>query len=272
VLTFNEECNIARVLRSVEWASQVVVVDSGSTDLTERIARRFSNVRWFVRSFDSHGAQWEFAIRLAASCTPYVLALDADYEVPTSFVEELALRFLDGEYSGGIAAFEYQVGCRKLLGSVYPRKLVVFRPTAVRVVQPGHTQEFLIDGPLYRFAARIVHNDRKPLDRFVASQLNYARLEQCRFAEQGVRRWQDHLRRLGIMPVIAAGVAYIKAGGPFCGSASLRYAYERALFECLLALRLLRHEDSNVPDLPDPACRFEPNRPMPLSSTARDQE
>ena len=32
---------------------------------------------------------------------------------------------------------------------------------------------------------------------------------------------------LGLMPVIAGGVAYIRVGGPLRGSAALQYAYER---------------------------------------------
>lgn len=238
VLTLNEERNIERLLRSLAWADQVVVVDSGSSDSTERIAGRFPNVRWFVRPFDTHRAQWEFAIRATGIATTYALALDADYDVPPAFVDELAARFVGGGYAGGVAGFEYRVQGRALFGSVYPPKLVLFRPGDVRVSQPGHTQEFQADGPIYRFSARLVHDDRKTVDRFVCSQIEYARLEEARLAGGDARRWQDRVRRLGIMPLIAGMGAYVKAGGPLRGTASLRYAYERVLFECLLALRL----------------------------------
>jgi hypothetical protein len=115
---------------------------------------------------------------------------------------------------------------------------VVFRPGQVKVSQPGHTQELQVDGPVYRCVARLIHDDRKPLARFVTSQLEYARLESLRLARGGGHRWQDRARSLGIMPFIVGFGAYLKAGGPLRGTASLRYAYERALFECLLALTL----------------------------------
>ena len=76
ILTFNEEPNVDRVMRSLSWARDVVVVDSGSDDGTERIVRQFPNVRWFVRPFDTHAAQWGFAIRQTGVATPYVLALE----------------------------------------------------------------------------------------------------------------------------------------------------------------------------------------------------
>jgi Glycosyl transferase family 2 len=249
ILTFNEEPNIRRALTSLEWADEVLIVDSGSSDATERIAREFSNVRWAVRAFDSHAAQWRFAIGSAGTRRPYVLALDADYQVPEAFVQELGGSFAAGNWAGAIAGFDYRIGGRSLLGSVYPPKVVLFRPDRVQVSQPGHTQELHVDGPIYRFAARLIHDDRKPLSRFVASQMEYARLESIRLTRPDANRWQDRLRSLGLMPIVAGLGAYIKAGGPLRGSASLRYAYERTLFECLLALRILSpgaalHEDA----------------------------
>jgi glycosyltransferase involved in cell wall biosynthesis len=240
ILTLNEEPNVERLLRSLSWARDVVVVDSGSDDGTERLARQFPNVRWFVRPFDSHAAQWAFAIRQTGVATPYVLVLDADYEVPASFVEELAATFAAGSFAGGVAGFEYRILGRALMGSVYPAKLVVMRPQDVRISQPGHTQEFESDGPIYRFAQRLIHDDRKPVERFVRSQLEYSRLEAARLSNGPSTRWQDSLRRAGLMPVVAGLGAYVRSGGPLRGSASLSYAYERMLFECLLALRNAR--------------------------------
>src|SRR5439155_17438807 len=62
VLTFNEAANIGRVLRSLAWAPDVFIVDSGSMDGTREITEGFRNVRWRVRPFDNHRAQWEFAV------------------------------------------------------------------------------------------------------------------------------------------------------------------------------------------------------------------
>jgi glycosyltransferase involved in cell wall biosynthesis len=239
VLTFNEEPNIGRTLKSLEWANDVVVVDSGSNDATESIARSFSNVRWFVRKFDTHGQQWDFAIRATGTKTPHVLALDADYEVPPTFVNELNTDFAPEIHAGGIAGFEYRIRGRALLGSVYPAKLVLFRGDDVRVTQAGHTQEFTVAGPIYRFRTRLIHDDRKSTDRFFQAQLKYSQLEASRLLNGGRHRWQDRVRRLGLMPVLAGPAAYVRAGGPLRGQAALRYAYERTLFESLLALRLL---------------------------------
>ena len=62
VLTLDEEANLRRNLDSLKWAGRVVIVDSGSTDATEAIARSYGNVTWHTRPFDSFRAQWEHAI------------------------------------------------------------------------------------------------------------------------------------------------------------------------------------------------------------------
>jgi glycosyltransferase involved in cell wall biosynthesis len=239
ILTMNEEPNIARVLGDLAWAERIIVVDSGSTDATQEIAAGFRNVSWTVRPFDTHRAQWQFAVD--AANTPYVLALDADYRVPTAFTAELE-SFLVSEHLAGVAAFDYCIQGRRLRGSVYPPKIVVFRRDAIRISQPGHSQEMSVDGSPYRFQARLVHDDRKPLDRFVSSQLAYARLEAERLGRTRAQRWQDRLRRTALMPLIIGPGAYLAAGGPLAGRAAIHYAWERTVFETLLALEILRRK------------------------------
>lgn len=239
VLAYNEAPNIARTLESLRWAGRVVVLDSGSTDQTEQLCRQFPNVDWRVRPFDSHGQQWEYGIRHTGIAAGYVLALDADMAVPAAFVEELEQQFLTGSFAGGLTPFEYCIEGRALTGSVYPAQLRVFKPQEVQVTQPGHTQEFATLGAVYQFNSKLIHDDRKVLERWITAQLKYSRLELQRITGEGQLRWRDRLRRWGVMPLVIGPYAYLKAGGPLSGAAAGRYAYERVVFECLLAIRLL---------------------------------
>lgn len=235
VLTWNEGPNLARCLAALTWADTVVVLDSGSTDDTEVVARGYPNVRWEVRPFDSHRQQWQHAVNVARS--EYVLALDADMVVPPAFVDEL--RELPTECAG-IVSFEYHLLGAPLRGSVYPPQVRVFRPAAVRIEQAGHTQEFLVPGPVHRFRTPWIHDDRKPLERWVANQVSYSALEERRLFDRGGRaRLRDRLRRLGVMPAVIGPYAWLRAGGPLAGAAGVRYALERTVFEALLAIRVV---------------------------------
>ncbi len=239
ILTHDEEANLSRTLASLRWARRIVVVDSGSSDGTQRIAATCRNVNWHVRVFDNHRNQWMYGIHETGIETDYVLALDADMPVSKAFVQEMEAVFLPASPAGGVVPFRYWRLGRPLWRSILRPQLRLFRRTAVQVSQGGHTQEFRVKGPLYHFKAPILHDDRKCLERWVESQLKYAVLEQQRLARPDSRALKDRVRRAGIMPLIAGALAYAKAGGPFRGRAALMYAWERVVYECLLSMRLL---------------------------------
>ncbi len=76
IITFNEEKNIRRCLESlVGIADEIVVVDSFSTDSTEKICSEF-DVKFISHKFDGHIQQKNWAITQATN--KYVLSLDAD--------------------------------------------------------------------------------------------------------------------------------------------------------------------------------------------------
>lgn len=240
VLTFDEEPNLGRCLESLRWARRVVVVDSGSTDRTREIASAFANVDWFERPFDSHGRQWSHALHETRVATEYALALDADMSVTVELLRELDAA-LPSSPAGAIIPFEYRYDGRPLRGSVYPAQLRLMRLTEAVITQPGHTQVFSVRGePVLRLRARLIHDDRKPFERWVTSQLGYSRDEAERI-RGGIesRGPRDLIRRLGLSPAVVGAVAYARAGGPRGGRLAVRYALERGLFECMLAIRLL---------------------------------
>jgi glycosyltransferase involved in cell wall biosynthesis len=238
VLTHDEERNLGRTLESLRWASRVLVVDSGSRDGTERIARSFRNVAWTTHPFESPGDQWRFAISHEAVETPYVLALDADMAALPEFVDEVERAFLPGAFAGGSTAFRYAVGGRPLLGSLYPRDVRVLRRDRTTVLQRGHTHVFVPDGPVYRFRARLLHDDRKPFERWARSQVGYAAREAARIRRGEGLRLRDRVRLAGLAPLPMFWLAWLRAGGPLRGRAALRYARERSTFEALLARAL----------------------------------
>jgi len=76
IITFNEEKNIGRCLESLQdTASEIVVVDSFSTDRTEDICREY-DVRFIQHTFGGYVPQKNYALSQATH--RYVLSLDAD--------------------------------------------------------------------------------------------------------------------------------------------------------------------------------------------------
>src|ERR1700689_2090955 len=172
ILTYNEEPNIAATLETLTWAHRVVVVDSGSSDRTAEIARSFSNVAWCVRKFDSHAAQWSYAVHETSIDTRYILALDADMRPGSGFLEELG-QFTEQAGQAALVPFEDRVQGRALLGSIYPAQVRVFAKEDIRIEQRGHTQVFDTAAPLHRFHCKLIHEASKPLSRWLDNQVKY---------------------------------------------------------------------------------------------------
>src|SRR5689334_15397432 len=114
ILTYNEAPNIGRTLEALNWARDIVVVDSFSDDATLEIASSFPRVRVFQRAFDCHRNQWEFGLRKTGIKTPWVLALDADYVVTKESLSELQALRPDEGTAGFHAKFAYCIHGKKL--------------------------------------------------------------------------------------------------------------------------------------------------------------
>lgn len=79
IITKNEEENILLCLQSVSFAGQIVVVDSGSTDSTLKIAADFG-CEIYSEKWRGFGPQKQMAIEKCSF--PWILVIDADERIP----------------------------------------------------------------------------------------------------------------------------------------------------------------------------------------------
>lgn len=93
VMTYNEAPNVERTLKSIYGLCPIVVVDSGSTDETEAICRKYTE-HFLVHPYANHSSQWQWALENLPIKSTWFLALDADFvvskELRDSIVSDLA--------------------------------------------------------------------------------------------------------------------------------------------------------------------------------------
>lgn len=86
IITCNEEHNIREALEALIWVDEIVIVDSGSTDGTLDICRRFTD-RVFHRDWTGYVDQKNHAVEKAAF--DWVFSLDADERPSRALIDEI---------------------------------------------------------------------------------------------------------------------------------------------------------------------------------------
>ena len=186
VLTRNEEVNIVACLESVGWASEVLVVDSFSTDRTVELAESLG-ATVCRHAFETCAAQWNWALDNLPFANDWVLVLDADERATRLLAEEIAQAVTNPaqRYVGYWMKRRFFFGGKWLRhGGLYPTWIVrLFRRSAGRFGRHGISEHLVLEGPTGYLRVPFDHCNRKPLSEWIQKHDRYAGLE----AEEYVR-------------------------------------------------------------------------------------
>ncbi|RTY82244.1 glycosyltransferase family 2 protein [Flavobacterium sp. ZB4P23] len=87
IITLNEENQIKPLLVDLDFADEIIIVDSFSTDKTEAICKSFEKVTFIQNKFENYSSQRNFAILHAKN--DWILFLDADERLTPALKNEI---------------------------------------------------------------------------------------------------------------------------------------------------------------------------------------
>lgn len=192
IITLNEEHNIARCLRSVNFATERVVVDSGSTDRTCEIAAAEGAVV-LRHTWEGYGQQKNWA--LAQAREPWVLFLDADEELSPELQQEIS-EFVSANGKVGAQQFwgadmprrTWFLGRWILHGGWYPNRLVRLANRKFgRWTEPPVHEALSVQGNIHRFGADLFHYTFRDVGDQVITNVRFSRLGAAAAAARGER-------------------------------------------------------------------------------------
>ena len=239
IIAYNEAPNIARTLDKLVWAKRIIVIDSGSTDATLEIVRSYPQVTVVHRSFDDFASQCNFGITQVA--TPWVLSLDADYELSEGIVTELHSLNPSATTSGYRARFIYRIYGRPLRGTLYPPRTVLYRKDKAYYRNEGHAHQVMVDGEIIPLSGVIYHDDRKPLARWFRSQQQYASQEAGHLlaSDRKSLKRTDRIRLTGwAAPLLVFVYTLVFKRCVLDGWPGWYYSLQRLLAETMIALEI----------------------------------
>lgn len=193
LITLNEEHNLPRTLASLNGiADEIVIVDSGSTDRTEAIAREHG-ARFEFRKWTHYGEQKNHAAAIATS--EWILSLDADEVLSTALQSALL------DWKKRRPRFEvYEVARRTwYLGEWirhsgwYPDfKKRLYRRAAAEFSGSLH-ESLQYRGKCGRLAGDLLHYTIHEFAEHAANVEKYSTLAARQMYEEGRRRWRAAL-------------------------------------------------------------------------------
>ena len=190
LITLNEELNLPRCLKScADLADEIIILDSGSADKTQQIARQFG-ARWQHQDWLGFVAQKNKVLSLARN--DWAFSLDADEELSAELRDEVrALKQADAP--PGIAGFSMP---RCVLyegrwirhGDWYPDRLVrLFRREGAKFAGGKVHERLEISGPVHSLRGDLYHYSFKDAADHWDRCQKYARLWAETRAEGGKR-------------------------------------------------------------------------------------
>jgi glycosyltransferase involved in cell wall biosynthesis len=267
VLTKNEQSDLPACLESVSWCDDIHVLDSGSTDGTCDIARRFGAkvvIRTYPDSTKIFGgdeaAHRNWSLNHTEFRYPWVLLLDADERV-TDDLRAAILAAVDSP--GSHVAFD--IRRRDFLGTTWlkhvqatPVYLRLFRPKKLRYERVVNSVS-IADGPVGKVEGYLDHFPfSKGIAHWFEKHNSYSTLEARQIAENRRDRVTFSLRkaftaadfherrfhqkelfyRIPFRPLVKFCILYFGKRGFLDGRAGFQYAVLQAVYEYMIVLKV----------------------------------
>jgi len=256
ILTKNEQQDLPACLASVAWSDDIHVLDSGSTDLTETIARQ-KGAHFSVRPFDGYASQRNAGLQKPFK-HPWVLLLDADERIPQALKDEMLAFVASAPANVGAARMQR----RDIWWDTWLKHAQI-SPLYIRLVRAGKAryereinEVLVVDGEVQDLHQAFDHFPfSKGLDHWIAKHNTYSRME----AEFIVNKlgtdtsWKEALfnrdfnvrrrhqkglfYKMPLRPVIKFAYMLLVRRSFLDGWAGVRYALLQAIYEYFIVLK-----------------------------------
>lgn len=260
--TFNEELNLPAAIRSVvDWADNVYIVDSESTDRTREVAESMG-AKVVTRSWLGYAKQKNWALDNLPLKADWVFILDADESITPELRDELMA--LAARPAASVPESGYYVNrITFFLGKpirhcgYFPSyNLRMFKRGTARYEEREVHEHMIVNGPTGRLRKLMNHEDRRGLEHLIAKHNRYSTLEARELTrerifkrgeaagplERGIatRRWlkRNVLPRLPLSGVWRFFYMYVLRLGFLDGTTGLRFCLLLSMYDLLISLKL----------------------------------
>jgi glycosyltransferase involved in cell wall biosynthesis len=240
ILTLNESRRIESCIRSAKFADQIVVVDSGSTDGTQQLARAMGVEVFEYPDWQGFGAQRNRLLEHVNG--EYIFFLDADEEITPELQTEIEAVVAAGkneiwEVLWNQVAFGKPLSRMSTTGGIQR----MFKRSSIRAfagLVHEHAEMIYPDLPVRTFRGKLLHYSRESIYESLNKLAQYTQLGAAKRAQAG--------KRGGVFRGMGSGLAifiklYIFRRGFLCGAEGFLFCFLVAL-ECFFRYAALAYD------------------------------
>lgn len=203
--TYNEEAYIERALMSLQFADEIIVIDSFSTDRTVAITNNY-NCKIIQREFDNFSNQKNHALQFA-TCD-WVLFVDADERIPYTLQNQILDAMKSEKHSGYKLKFPHFFMNRFLYHHYnYVTRLV--KRNECHFEGSVH-EKLIINGSVGKLNSPVLHYTYKGLQHYINKKDSYAWFQAEQLLKKGKKATYFHL---AFKPFYRFFSSYILRGG-----------------------------------------------------------
>lgn len=179
--TFNEERNIKCTLDSVNWADEVFIIDSFSTDRCLEIAKKYPNVKIYQHKFENYANQKNWALDNLPFSNEWVFILDADERITSELRDEIKniVQTPNNKTNGYYAnrRFIFLGKWIKHCGWYPSWNLRLFKQGKARYEKRTVNEHMIVDGSVGFLKNDMIHENHKGIKDWIAKHNRYSTFE-----------------------------------------------------------------------------------------------
>lgn len=177
IITLNEQDNIGSCIESLDFVSEIIVVDSFSTDHTRAIAEKYG-AKFFTHKFEGHIQQKNIALSYATNT--WVISLDADERVSREMRNKIFEIFKEGPKYDGYRFRRTTWYLTKWIrhGRFYPdRQLRLFLKAKATWAGVNPHDKISLNGNVCNLKEDIQHYSYKDLSGHIRTSNNFSSIQ-----------------------------------------------------------------------------------------------
>lgn len=189
IITLNEEKDLQKTLESIkDLVDEIVVVDSGSSDKTVEIAKRF-RAKVYERKFDNYQNQKNYAQDMAKG--EWIISIDADEKLDEKLKIEIKKVIESGLFDG------YSIPRKNIIFGKFirfsrwqpelDRHIWLWKKEEGRWVGEVHEEVFVKSGKVGRLTGFKIHYQYDSISDFFDMINRYSELEAKEMVKKGKR-------------------------------------------------------------------------------------